>query len=304
MSRSEPEKGEKAEVLEEKLAKHGYVILALAVVLTLFPLFWLFMTSIKPEAEWVSRPPTWIPTSLEFRNYWILLTGGNYSPMGAAGQSSMILTFTSVTPALIDSAICTAGGTILSIVVGLLAAFGIARHKIGGNFLPLFVLSARMIPPVTALIPIIILYSTLHLIDTYIGIVMAYAVFTLPYSVWMIRSFIDEIPTQLEESAMVDGLSPLGAHFKVTLPLIRGGVMATALFISVLNWSEFLLALTLTHEAIITVPVKLTYFVASVAVLYGPQSALGIMAIVPLIVFGYAIQRYLARGLTFGAVKR
>ena len=85
---------------------------------------------------------------------------------------------------------------------------------------------------------------------------------------------------------------------------IRGGVMATALFISVLNWSEFLLALTLTHENIITVPVKLTYFVASIAVLYGPQSALGIIAVVPLIVFGYTIQRYLARGLTFGAVKR
>jgi multiple sugar transport system permease protein len=303
VSRSEREIAEKAEVLEEKLAKHGYVILALAVVFTLFPLFWLFMTSLKPLGEWASRPPIWIPSSLEFKNYWILFTGGNYSPQGGS-QSSMILTFTSVTPALIDSAICTAGGTILSIVVGLLAAFGIARHKIGGNFLPLFVLSARMIPPVTALIPIIILYSTLHLIDTHVGIVMAYAVFTLPYSVWMIRSFIDEIPTQLEESAMVDGLSPLAAHFKVTLPLIRGGVMATALFIAVLNWSEFLLALTLTHEAIITVPVKLTYFVASVAVLYGPQSALGIIAIVPLIVFGYTIQRYLARGLTFGAVKR
>jgi multiple sugar transport system permease protein len=303
VTRNEPEAAEKAEVLEEKLAKHGYVILALAVVCTLFPLFWLFMTSIKPQGEWVSSPPTWIPSSLEFKNYWILFTGGNYSPQGGS-QTSMILTFTSITPALIDSAICTAGGTILSIVVGLLAAFGIARHKIGGNFLPLFVLSARMIPPVTALIPIIILYSTLHLVDTFTGLVLAYAVFTLPYSVWMIKSFIDEIPTQLEESAMVDGLSPLGAHFKVTLPLIRGGVMATALFIAVLNWSEFLLALTLTHQAIITVPVKLTYFVASVAVLYGPQSALGIIAIVPLIVFGYSIQRYLARGLTFGAVKR
>jgi multiple sugar transport system permease protein len=303
VSRSEPGAAEKAEVLEEKLAKHGYLILGVAVIFTLFPLFWLFMTSLKPQGEWVSSPPTWIPSSMEFRNYLILFTGGNYSPKGGS-ESSMVLTFSSVIPALIDSAICTAGGTMLSIVVGLLAAFGIARHKIGGNFLPLFVLSARMIPPVTALIPIIILYSTLHLIDTYTGLIMAYAVFTLPYSVWMIRSFIDEIPTQLEESAMVDGLSPLGAHFKVTLPLIRGGVMATALFIAVLNWSEFLLALTLTHEAIITTPVKLTYFVASVAVLYGPQSALGIIAIVPLIVFGYSIQRYLARGLTFGAVKR
>jgi multiple sugar transport system permease protein len=102
---------------------------------------------------------------------------------------------------------------------------------------------------------------------------------------------------------MVDGLSPLGAHFKVTLPLIRGGVLATALFASLLNWSEFLLALTLTHQAIVTFPVKLSDMVYSLAILYGPQSALGIIAIVPLIVFGYSIQGYLARGLTFGAVK-
>lgn len=304
MSRSEPEAAERTEVLEEKLPKHGYLVLALALVLVLFPIFWLFMTSLKPEGEWINTPPVWIPSRIELQNYWVLFSGGNYSPLGSSGQSSMILTFTTVTPSLIDSAICTGGGTILSIVVGLLAAFGIARHKIGGNFLPLFVLSARMIPPVTALIPIIILYSTLHLLNTYIGIILAYAVFTLPYSVWMIRSFIDEVPQQLEESAMVDGLSPLGAHFRVTLPLIRGGVLATALFVSVLNWSEFLLALTLSSGAIITAPVKLTYFVYSLAVLYGPQSAFGMIAIIPLIVFGYSIQKYLARGLTFGAVKR
>jgi multiple sugar transport system permease protein len=304
MSKNEPQAAERAEVLEEKLGKPGYVILGIAVVLTLFPLFWLFMTSLKPEGEWINTPPIWIPSRLELQNYWVLFTGGNYSPLASSGQESMVLTFTAVTPSLINSALCTAGGTTVSVVVGLLAAFGIARHKIGGNFLPLFVLSARMIPPVTALIPIIILYSTLHLVDTFAGIIMAYAVFTLPYSVWMIRSFIDEVPQQLEESAMVDGLSPLGAHFKVTLPLIKGGVLATALFVSVLNWSEFLLALTLTHQAIITAPVKITFFVYSLAVLYGPQSAFGIIATIPLIVFGYSIQKYLARGLTFGAVKR
>ncbi|MEM2910868.1 MAG: carbohydrate ABC transporter permease [Nitrososphaerota archaeon] len=292
---------EAVEVLEEKLGKHGYVIILIAVALTLFPIFWMLMTSLKPQGEWLTRPPTWLPSKLELSNYKILFTGGAY---GGGLGSTFVLRMMPATKAMIDSAILTTFGTVLSIIIGLLAAFGISRHRIGGNFFPLFVLSARMIPPVCVLIPIIILYSTLHLVDTYIGLIMAYALFTSPYSVWMIRSFIDEVPRQLEESAMVDGLTPLGAHFKVTLPLIKGGVFATALFIAVLNWSEFLFALTLSHERIITIPVQETYFVGSLAVLYGPQSALGVIAIIPLIVFGYSIQKYLARGLTFGAVKR
>jgi multiple sugar transport system permease protein len=290
------------EVLEEKLGKHGYVVLALAVTLTLFPLFWMLMTSLKPQGEWLTRPPTWLPSRIELSNYIVLFTGGAYG--GGLKGTTFVLRLIPATKAMIDSAILTTFGTLLSVVIGLLAAFGISRHRIGGNFFPLFVLSARMIPPVCALIPIVILYSTLRLVDTHIGLILAYALFTSPYSVWMIRSFIDEVPRQLEESAMVDGLSPLGAHFKVTLPLIKGGVFATALFIAVLNWSEFLFALTLSHEKIITIPVQETYFVGSLAVLYGPQSALGVIAIIPLIIFGYSIQRYLARGLTFGAVKR
>jgi len=295
--------GVKGERFEEKLGKFGWISLIVAVILAIFPIYWIICTSLKPQIEWLAVPPVWIPSKLDFTNYLALFTGKSYAA-SPYGEESFTLLITPVQRAILGSAVCATGGTVLSIVVGLLAAFGISRHKIGGGFFPLFVLSARMIPPVCALIPIIVLYSTLRLADTYMGIILAYGLFTSPYSVWMIRSFIDEVPVQLEESAMVDGLSPLSAHFKVTLPLIKGGVLATTLFVAVLNWSEFLFAYTLSHKNVITIPVQEMYFQAAYGILYGPQSALGIIAIIPLMIFGYSIQRYLARGLTFGAVKR
>jgi multiple sugar transport system permease protein len=293
----------KAEIIEERLGKLEWISLIIAVVLTVFPIYWIISTSLKPQIEWLAVPPVWIPSKIDWTNYLALFVGKSYAA-SPYGEESFTLLITPVQRAIIGSAICATGGTVLSVIVGLLAAFGISRHKIGGNFFPLFVLSARMMPPVCALIPIIVLYSTLRLADTYIGIILLYGLFTSPYSVWMIKSFIDEVPVQLEESAMVDGMSPLGAHFKVTLPLIKGGVLATALFVAVLNWSEFLFAFTLAQKNIITIPVQEMYFHAAYGVLYGPQSALGVIAIIPLMIFGYAIQRHLARGLTFGAVKR
>lgn len=288
--------------LEEKQTKIGWIIIVLATIVTLFPLYWMLLTSLKPQGEWLTAPPVWIPSRLAIENYFALFTGVSYG--GGGLEESFVLRITPMVPALINSVIIASLGTALSISLGILAALGISRHNLGGEFFPLFLLSARMVPPAVAIIPLIILYSTLQLIDTHLGLILAYALFTSPYSTWMIKSFIDEIPRELEESAMVDGLSTLGSHFKVTLPLIKGGVAATAMFVLILNWSEFMLALTLTHGSVITIPIQEKFYFTFAGPLYGPQSALGIIAILPLIVFSYSIQRYLVRGLTFGAIKR
>jgi multiple sugar transport system permease protein len=161
-----------------------------------------------------------------------------------------------------------------------------------------------MAPPIVMIIPMIVLYSTLNLIDTYQGLILAYAIFTTPYSTWMIKSFLDEVPRELEEVGLVEGLTPLETHFKITLPMIKGGIAATALFVMILNWSEFLFALVLTHGSVITIPVQETRYFTYAGVQYGPQSALGIVAAIPLFIFGLSIQKYLARGLTFGAIRR
>lgn len=216
---------------------------------------------------------------------------------GAVFQEAQIKPF-------IDSAITAGLGTVLAIGVGVTAALALSRLKFGGSFLPMFILSARMFPPVVVVIPLLILYAFLGLIDTYLGLILAYGTFTSPYSVWMIRSFIEDVPRELEDAAMVDGLSRLGTYFKVTVPLIKGGIAATALFLLILNWSEFLFALTLTHGEVTTIPVAVARAATSTGRVLGVQSALGVTAIIPILVFSYVIQRYLVRGLTFGAVKR
>ena len=135
--------------------------------------------------------------------------------------------------------------------------------------------------------------------------ILAYTAFTLPFSIWMIRSFIEDVPAELEGAAMVHGLARFEAFLTVTLPLIKGGVLATALFIFILNWSEFLFALVLTSGKVVTVTLQVANYVsASSGKLYGVQAAMGAISTLPVIVFGYMIQRHLVRGLTFGAVKR
>lgn len=127
----------------------------------------------------------------------------------------------------------------------------------------------------------------------------------LPFSTWMLKSFVDDVPREIEEAAMIDGRSRLVAHLTVTIPLVRGGLLATMLFIFILNWSEFLLALVLSYSNIITIPVQLAkYVTATAGTLYGVQAALAALAMFPLIIIGFVIQRHLARGMTFGAIKR
>jgi len=284
------------EVVAEKQGAVGWILIIVGLVLTLFPLFWIASTSLKSVGEWVTYPPIFIPERAAVENYISLFTGATL--YGFTARVPV------VTRAIVDSAICSVGGTALSLIIGLLAAFGISRHRMGGEFFPIFLLAARMAPPIVAIVPLIVLYSILGLVDTHIGLILAYACCTSPYSTWMMASFIDEVPRELEDSAQVDGLSAVESHFKVTLPLVKGGVAATALFLFILNWSEFILALCLSHVKILTIPVQVRAFVWYSGMLYGPQSALGVVAIMPLIIFSLLIQRYLVRGLTFGAIRK
>jgi multiple sugar transport system permease protein len=284
-----------------KMGPFGYLLLAIILVLVIFPIYWLIITSLKPKSEWIVTPPLWLPRSPTFLNYLVILTE---TTAGVEYVLGSYVVFKPAVKAFIDSAIVAGIGTILAIIVGVLAAFAVSRHNIGGNSFLGLVLMLRMAPPMVAIIPLTVFYSLLGFIDTYHGLILAYATFTMPYAVWIIKSFIDEVPRELEDSARLDGLSPLAAHFKVTLPLIKGGVLATALFIWILNWSEYLFALMLTRGKVITLPVQITAYQTYAGMLYGPQAALAILAVIPLVIFGTMIRRYLARGLTFGAIRR
>jgi multiple sugar transport system permease protein len=196
--------------------------------------------------------------------------------------------------------------TLLGIVADQVIGRLLARYYKGpAGSLAFSILQLRMFPPMAILIPIMIMWSTFKLIDTWYGLVIVYGVVTFPFVVWLMKSFFDDVPRELDEAAIVDGSSNWGAFFKVVLPLVKGGLASTALFVFILNWSDFLVALLLTNRYWPTIPVFLNTLVSSeIGAQHGPKAALGLLAVIPPVVFGLLIQRYLVRGLTFGAIKK
>lgn len=284
--------------------KRGAVIVAMFIAF--FPIYWLIATSFKPIDEWASWPPVWLTDNPTLQNYRIVFFPEAAREFAAGEAGSLDYKVSgSAWKSFRDSAIISTFATFFSVVFGLLAAYSIVRFRTGGDNYPFQFLTVRMMPPIAVVVPMVVLFSLLRLSDTYFGLILAYTAFTLPFSIWMIRSFIEEVPAELEGAAMIHGMSQFRAFLSVTLPLIKGGVLATALFIFILNWSEFLFALVLTAGNVVTVTLQVANYVsASSGKLYGVQAAMGTISTLPVILFGYLIQKHLVRGLTFGAVKR
>lgn len=278
----------------------------ISMIIAFFPIYWLIATSFKPFDEWASWPPVWLTDNPTLQNYRIVFFPDAAREFASAQQGSLDYKVSgSAWKAFQDSAIISTAATFFSVIFGILAAYSMVRFRTGGDNYPFQFLTVRMMPPIAVVVPIVALFSVLRLSDTYFGLVLAYTAFTLPFSIWMIRSFIEEVPSELEGAAMIHGMSQFRAFLTITLPLIKGGVLSTALFIFILNWSEFLFALVLTAGNIITVTLQVANYVsASSGKLYGVQAAMGAVSTLPVIFFGYVIQRHLVRGLTFGAIKR
>lgn len=278
----------------------------LSVAIAFFPIFWLISTSFKPFDEWANWPPVWVTDNPTLQNYRIVFFPEAAREFAANQQGSLDYKVSgSAWEAFRGSAIISTFATFFSVVFGTLCAYSIVRFSTGGANYPFQFLTVRMVPPIAVVVPIVALFSILRLSDTFFGMILAYTAFTLPFSIWMIRSFIEDVPEELEGAAMVHGMSQLRAFLTVTLPLIKGGILATALFIFILNWSEFLFALVLTAGNVITVTLQVANYVsASSGKLYGVQAAMGTISTLPVIFFGYIIQKHLVRGLSFGAIKR
>lgn len=263
------------------------------------PVVWLASLSFKPPSEWISGTPTIIPRHPTTTNYVVLFAPG--VPKGAVGEA--LRAAQPVNRAFMNSLIVVPISTLLSVTLGFLAAYGVSRFRVGGNFFPFSVLATRMFPPIAFAVPLLVYFRMLGLIDTRLGLILMYTAFTLAFSLWLLKGFIDGVPRHIEEAAILDGASRWRVLFTITLPLIRGGLAATALFVFIMNWTEFLFALIFTARNAVTVPVQLSQYVGTVGRFYGPQAALGMVASLPVLVAGYAIQRYLVRAFTFGLVK-
>ncbi len=265
-----------------------------------FPLYWTVTMAFKPPAEW--NPPGtiyWWPENWTWDNFEDILGLKEQEGIFATGKSR------SAIPYIENSIIAATGGTLLALVVGVLAAYGIARFRSGGRMLPFQILQLRMFPPIAIIIPLLFMFVYLQLWDTLWGLIILYGAVTFPFVVWLMRSFFQEVPREISDAAIVDGCTHWGAFFKVVLPQVKGGLAATALFVFILNWSDFLIALVMTQDNARTAPVFLQALQSgSAGQEYGKQAALAVILILPPAIFGLAIQKYLVRGLTFGAIKR
>jgi multiple sugar transport system permease protein len=273
-----------------------------ALTVFLFPIYWIVTMAIKPQEEW---SPTegkvfWKPQSPTFDNFHSLFGGGSNNDI-----SFLTATPVDATGPIISSLLTAVGGTLVAMLVGVAAAYGMARFRAGGALLPFQILQLRMFPPIAVIIPILFLWTYLHLFDSVAGLILIYGAVTFPFVVWLMRSFFQEIPPEIEEAAIVDGCSRLSAFRQCVLPLVRSGLATTALFVFILNWSDYLIALSLAGSNTITAPVFLTQISsAATGQQYGTQAALGLILAGPPVLISIVIQKHLVRGLTFGAVKR
>jgi multiple sugar transport system permease protein len=263
-------------------------LLALALVITLLPVYWMAITSLKTQVEVFATPPTFVPQRPTLENYVSLFANRN---MGAYLFNSLIVVGASV---------------LLALAIGSLAAYALARFPMGrlNDRLSFWVLAPRMIPPIAIVVPIFLILQQLGLLNKHLGLILVYTAFNLPFVVWMMRSFFQEIPIDLEEAAMVDGASRLSAFWHVMLPLAAPGLVATAIFAIIVTYNEFFFALTLTSTpAAATLPVGTAALIGKTQTLFGEMAAAGIVATVPIVLFALLVQRHLVRGLTMGAVK-
>jgi multiple sugar transport system permease protein len=206
---------------------------------------------------------------------------------------------------LLNSSVIAFTSAFLAVAFGSLIAYGVSRYRVLSEARMFQLLMLRMIPPIVVVAPLSLYYSALGLLDTRIGLIIIYFITSLPYAVWMTKSFIDEVPREIEQAAEILGASRWRTIFEVVLPLIRSGLVATFLFILILTWSEYLLALILSKTEVATLPIELSKYQGSTeGRVYGRQAALAVGITVPLMIVGILIRKHLVRGFSFGMVRR
>ena len=278
----------KKTVLRRNLLENAAVIMIVAVALIffIFPFYWLVSTSFKVYYEQFSYPPTFIPGQAVLTNYWT----GLVDLWGIKG--------------ITDSSIVASFNTLLVVAIATPAAYSLARFKFKrSESLATWILSSRMLPPIAVAIPLFLLWRMVGWLDTYQALVFTYAAFNLPFAVWMMKGFFEDLPKDMEESAMVDGCSTFTAFVRVALPLTTPALVATALFCFIFSWNEFMFAVVLTRWTVKTLPVVIPGLVMGHSILWGAICAVTLIGVLPEILIVLFLQRYLVRGLTLGAIR-
>ena len=263
-----------------------YLLASIILAIWAFPIIWAIVVSFKSEAEVLAYPPRVIfePT---LRNYEDALFGG-----------------ISIMPSFITSFIVSGITTILTILLAVPAAYGFARLRLPGKrSIGFYTLMTQMIPPVGLVIPYFLILNRVGWLDTYQGMITVYLTFSLPFAIWLMVSYMEDIPREMEEAAFLDKASRFQALWHVILPQVRGGIGVTVIFVFLNAWNEFLFAVQLGGNTVRPVTVAMYNFVSVEQTLWAKLSAAALLAMLPVVIIGIAAQKQIVKGLTVGAVK-
>jgi multiple sugar transport system permease protein len=283
-----------------RLVAVGSYITALAyLAFCLAPLLFMVLTSLKSDVE-IFDPDALFRFTPTLANYQEVLAGS----IGAAQAAGSYMGASIGPRALLASAIVTIMSTLLAVVFGSAAAYGLARYSFrGSRDLSFFILSTRMAPPIAFVLPMFLVFDAFNLLDTYFVLIIVYTGMNMSFVVWLLRGFFAEIPMELEESALLDGYGRLDVFWRIALPLAKPGIIAATIFSAIFAWNEFLFAAILTADNVRTLPVAITGFSTSMGIRWGAFMATAAVGIIPIFILTVLLQRHLVRGLTFGAVK-
>jgi len=271
-----------------------YALIVVILTVTLFPIAWLITTSFKPADDIMVSPPRFVfkPT---LDNYVYALQKANFARFI---ENTLYVAVVS---------------TVIVIVLSSLASYSFARYNPGGGNILFFILTTKMFPAIAVVLPYFLIFKEIG--DTAVGkalgigldrqgaLIVSYTMFNLPFAIWLMVSFFQDIPRELEDSARLDGYNRLQVLWRVVLPLAAPGIAVTAIFCLLFSWNEFLFAYILTRDAARTITVGVESFFTLRGILWGPVAAAATISVAPMLVFVLILQRYMVRGLTFGAVR-
>ena len=263
----------------------AYIVSFIAIAITILPITWLFLISIKSKGETFTKPPKWIfdPTMQNYIDLW------DNDLFKDTFFNSFFITIISIT---------------LSIVIAIFAAYALKRYQI--RFKTAFMqwlLLAYMLPEFLFVLPMFAIYQSIGIYDTYIGMALIYQVHVLPFSIWMLRSFLEEIPKEIDDAAYLDGCNPIQAIYKIYLPLIIPGIVATAILNGIWVWNELAIALGLTFFDAQPITVGVASFRGYASINWGGMTGSAIVSMIPMILFVVFAQKHIVKGLTLGSVK-
>lgn len=262
-----------------------YLIAVVFTFVFLFPLFWSLITSFKSYKDAFAWPPIFFPT-IKLDNYISYLSQNSFL---SYLKNSLVITLVS---------------TLISMTVGVLAAYALVRGKVkGGNAMAMFMLASRFVPPVATIIPVYMVYRNIGLYDTLTGLILLHLAMNVPYAVWMMRGFFQDIPIAIEEASWIEGCSKLGGLLRIVIPMSRTGLAATSVLTLIFSWNDFLYAMSMAGARAKTLPLSMGMYMNETGIEWQMMATCAVLILLPALIFSILVHRNLGAGLSFGAVK-